>query len=152
MTEPTESTEPAEAGDTNAPASPTPPHLDHRAFEAFGMREVDGASIDAAIAEAGDDLVCVFFWGVDCFNCEMAKKAMLANPDPIRALNVHWLHANVYAHPELGRRFGLHGIPVFMFFHKGKKLGRATGWHGHGQFAAAVGNARLKAGGKPLAG
>jgi len=128
------------------------PHQDHRAFEAFGMREVNGDDIDSAIAAAGDKLVCVFFWGVDCFNCEMAKKAMLANPEPVRALDLHWLHANVYAHPELGRRFGLHGIPVFMFFHKGKKLGRATGWHGHGQFAAAVGNARLKAGGKPLAG
>ncbi|MCY1289798.1 hypothetical protein D9M70_389050 [compost metagenome] len=128
------------------------PHLDHRAFEAFGMRQVDDASIDAALAQAGDALVCVFFWGVDCFNCEMAKKAMLANPEPIRALGLHWLHANVYAHPALGKRFGLHGIPVFMFFQNGKKLGRATGWHGHGQFAAAVANARLKAGGKPLAG
>ncbi|CAG9165644.1 hypothetical protein LMG23992_00556 [Cupriavidus laharis] len=127
-------------------------HLDHRAFDAFGMQQVDDASIDTAIATAGDKLVCVFFWGVDCFNCEMAKKAMLANPDPIRALDLHWLHANVYAHPELGRRFGLHGIPVFMFFRNGKKLGRATGWHGHGQFAAAVANARLKAEGKPLAG
>jgi hypothetical protein len=42
----------------------------------------------------------------------------------MRALNLRWLHTNVYAHPELGRRFGLHGIPVFMFFHKGKKLAR----------------------------
>ncbi|MDF3835941.1 thioredoxin family protein [Cupriavidus basilensis] len=128
------------------------PHLDHRAFDAFGMLEVDGQDIDAAIAGAGDTLVCVFFWGVDCFNCEMAKKAMLANPEPVHALELHWLHANVYAHPELGKRFGLHGVPVFMFFYKGKKLGRATGWHGHGQFAAAVANARLKASGKPLAG
>ncbi|HBD32870.1 MAG TPA: thioredoxin, partial [Cupriavidus sp.] len=68
------------------------PHLDHRAFEALDMAEVDGENIDAAIANAGDDLVCVFFWGVDCFNCEMAKKAILANPEPIRALDLHWLH------------------------------------------------------------
>ena len=127
-------------------------HLDHRTFDMLGMQPVDGTSIDAAIAAAGDKLVCVFFWGVDCFNCEMAKKAMLASPEPIRALDLHWLHANVYAHPELGQRFGLHGIPVFMFFRNGRKLGRATGWHGHGQFAAAVANARLKAEGKPLAG
>ncbi|MGO4328311.1 thioredoxin family protein [Cupriavidus sp. 2TAF22] len=140
------------AGAPAEAAADAAPHLDHHAFETFGMREVNGDDIDAAIAAADDALVCVFFWGVDCFNCEMAKKAMLANPEPVRALELHWLHANVYAHPELGRRFGLHGIPVFMFFHKGKKLGRATGWHGHGQFAAAVANARLKASGKPLAG
>jgi hypothetical protein len=128
-----------------------PPRIDQRAFEAFGMREVDHETIDTALAEAGDALVCVFFWGLDCYNCENAKKAMLANPEPIRQCGLHWLHGNVYACPALGRRFGLFGIPVFMFFHKGKKLGRATGWHGHGQFAAAVANARLKATGKPLA-
>ncbi len=44
------------------------------------------------------------------------------------------------------RHSGVHVLPA------GKKLGRATGWHGHGQFAAAVGNARLKAEGEPLAG
>ncbi|WP_432259709.1 thioredoxin family protein [Cupriavidus sp. TMH.W2] len=135
-----------------APEPSRDAHPDHRAFDAFAMREVDDTTIDAAIAEAGDALVCVFFWGVDCFNCEMAKQAMLASPEPVRALELHWLHANVYAHPELGRRFGLHGIPVFMFLRNGKRLGRATGWHGHGQFAAAVANARLKACGKPLAG
>ncbi|AOY91116.1 thiol reductase thioredoxin [Cupriavidus sp. USMAA2-4] len=129
-----------------------PEHLDHRAFDLLAMQEVDGSTIDAALAAAGERMVCLFCWGVDCFNCEMAKRAMLANPEPIRALDLHWLHANVYAHPELGQRFGLHGIPVFLFFQGGRKLGRATGWHGHGQFAAAVANARLKAAGKPLAG
>jgi len=124
--------------------------VDKTAFAAFGMHEVNGGTIDAAIAAAGDALVCVFFWGDDCFNCEMAKQAMLAQPEPVRALGLHWLHANVYEHPALGQRFGLHGIPVFLFFHRGKKLGRATGWHGHAQFAAAVANARNKLAGKPL--
>lgn len=132
-------------------AADTATPVDTTAFAAFGMREVNGETIDAAIAAAGDDLVCVFFWGVDCFNCEMAKKAMLAQVAAVRELRLHWLHANVYEHPELGQRFGLHGIPVFMFFHRGKKLGRATGWHGHAQFAAAVANARNKLAGKPLA-
>jgi hypothetical protein len=126
------------------------PGVDPSAFAAFDMREVNSSSIDSAIAESGDGLVCVFFWGVDCFNCEIAKKSMLANPEPIRALGLTWLHANVYADMELGKRFGLHGIPVFMFFERGKKLGRATGWHGHAQFATAVANARLLADGKSI--
>ncbi len=125
--------------------------VDTTAFTVLGMRGVDGETIDAAIAAAGDELVCVFCWGEDCFNCEMAKQAMLAQPEPVRALGLHWLHADVQAHPELGRRFGLHGIPVFLFFHRGKKLGRATGWHGHAQFAGAVANARNKLAGRPLA-
>ncbi|HZW12922.1 MAG TPA: thioredoxin family protein [Noviherbaspirillum sp.] len=124
---------------------------DQNAFNEFGMQEVNGTSIDAALAQAGDKLVCVFFWGEQCFNCDVAKKAMLARPELIRAHGLTWLHANVYEDRELGMRFGLHGIPVFMFFRDGKKLGRATGWHGYAQFEAAVANARLKAAGKPLA-
>ncbi|XHO05749.1 Regulator of nucleoside diphosphate kinase [Ralstonia syzygii] len=50
--------------------------VDMTALMAFGMREVDGETIDAAIAVAGDDLVCVFFWGEDCVNCALAKHAM----------------------------------------------------------------------------
>lgn len=123
---------------------------DVSAFTEFGMQEVDGNSIDGALAQAGGRLVCVFFWGVQCYNCDVAKKAMCAQPEAIKALDLLWLHANVYADPSLGMRFGLHGVPVFMFFQNGKKLGRATGWHGIAQFQAAVANARLKAAGLPL--
>jgi hypothetical protein len=35
-------------------------------------------------------------------------------------------------------------VPTWFFFHRGKRLGRATGWHGLGQFEAAVGAAREK--------
>lgn len=124
---------------------------DQSAFTVLDMQEVDRHSIDDAIARAGDNLVCIFFWGEQCYNCDVAKRAILAQPDTLKAHNLTWLHANVYADPPLGLRFGLHGIPVFMFFHHGKKLGRATGWHGYAQFQAAVANARLKAAGKPIA-
>jgi hypothetical protein len=86
----------------------------------------------------------VFFWGLDCFNCEVAKKAMLAQPDAIRALNLKWFHSNVYEHRELARRFVLHGVPTWFFFHRGRRLGRATGWHGIAQFEAATAAAREK--------
>ncbi len=36
----------------------------------------------------------------------------------------------------------LHGVPTWFFFYRGKRLGRATGWHGLGQFEAAVAVAR----------
>jgi hypothetical protein len=69
---------------------------------------------------------------------------MLAQPEAIRALGLKWFHSNVYEHRELGRRFVLHGVPTWFFFHRGKRLGRATGWHGLGQFEAAVAAAREK--------
>ncbi|AHI63970.1 thioredoxin family protein [Burkholderia thailandensis] len=119
--------------------------VDVTAFAAFDMQELDAANFDAGLASAGDALAVVFFWGVDCFNCEIAKKAMLANPDAIRALGLKWFHGNVYAHRELARRFVLHGVPTWFFFWRGKRLGRATGWHGLAQFEAAVAAARAKA-------
>ncbi|HVW49914.1 MAG TPA: thioredoxin family protein [Trinickia sp.] len=118
--------------------------VDATAFSVFEMREVTAETIDEALASSGDALAVVFFWGVDCFNCEVAKKAMLAQPEAIRSLGLTWFHANVYEHRELGRRFVLHGVPTWFFFHRGKRLGRATGWHGLAQFAAAVDAARAK--------
>jgi hypothetical protein len=118
--------------------------VDATAFSAFDMQELSAESFDASLAEAGDQLAVVFFWGLDCFNCEIAKKAMLAQPDAIRALGLRWFHSNVYEHRELGRRFMLHGVPTWFFFHRGKRLGRATGWHGLAQFEAAVAAAREK--------
>jgi hypothetical protein len=118
--------------------------VDATAFAVFGMKELSADSFDAGLGEAGDELAVVFFWGLDCFNCEIAKKAMLAQPDAIRALGLRWFHSNVYEHRELGRRFLLHGVPTWFFFHRGKRLGRATGWHGLAQFEAAVAAARDK--------
>ncbi|WP_433695353.1 thioredoxin family protein [Paraburkholderia phenoliruptrix] len=118
--------------------------VDATAFSVFDMKELSAESFDAGLAEAGDALAVVFFWGVDCFNCEVAKKAMLAQPEAIRALDLRWFHSNVYEHRELGRRFMLHGVPTWFFFYRGKRLGRATGWHGRGQFEAAVAAARGK--------
>lgn len=38
----------------------------------------------------------------------------------------------------------LHGVSTWFFFYRGKRLGQATGWHGLGQFEAAVAVARDK--------
>jgi len=121
-----------------------PISIDRSAFDTFAMREVTAADLDAQLASAGDGLAVVFLWGYDCFNCEIAKKAMLAQPAAIEALGLTWFHSNVYEQPELSRRFALHGVPTWFFFYRGRKLGRATGWHGLAQFEAAVSAARAK--------
>lgn len=124
---------------------------DGTAFEAFSMQALTTETFDEGLREAGGALAVVFFWGVDCFNCDVAKKTMLAQREAIEALGLRWFHANVYADAALGKRFGLHGVPTFFFFHEGKKLGRATGWQGLPQFRLAVAAAREKiaaAGGK----
>ena len=51
--------------------------VDATAFAVFEMQELSAESFDSALEAAGDELAVVFFWGLDCFNCEIAKKAML---------------------------------------------------------------------------
>ena len=51
---------------------------------------------------------------------------------------MRWLHANVYDDPEMGNRFGLHGVPAFFVFRGSRRLGRITGWPGGEAFIRAV--------------
>ncbi len=104
------------------------------------MRAVGTADIDQAVIEApGDDLRCVFLWGQDCYNCNLFKQAALLHQRALLDLGLSWFQADVYADEALGRRFALHGVPTFVFYRGGKRLGRITSWPGLPQFAAAVG-------------
>jgi hypothetical protein len=58
--------------------------VDATAFAVFDMQELSAETFDAGLESAADELAVVFFWGFECFNCEIAKKAMLAKPDAIR--------------------------------------------------------------------
>jgi len=125
---------------------------DATAFAEFSMQKSSAASFDAGLATAGDELAVVFSWDLGCFKCEIAGKAMLVQPDAIRALCLKKFHSYVYRHREPGRRFVLHGVPVRFLFHRGKQLRRATGWHGLAQFEAAAAAAREKIRGADLGG
>jgi len=119
--------------------------LPHNAFDpaevfgVFAMQEVADAAFDATvIAAPGDDLRCVFLWGHDCFNCNLFKQAALHYKSALLELNLSWFHSNVYADRAMGRRFTLHGVPTFMFYRSGKRLGKITGWPGLPAFKQAV--------------
>lgn len=108
-------------------------------FQVFGMRHVDSASFDEQVVQApGDDLRCVFLWGQDCYNCGIFKQTALLQRQALLALELSWFEADVYADEALGRRFSLHGVPTFVLYRGGKRLGRVTGWPGLLQFSAAM--------------
>jgi len=111
-------------------------------FQAFDMRRVGSAGFDAAVLAPGDDLRCVFFWGNDCFNCNLFKQAALLHRQALQELGLTWFEANVYQDEALGLRFGLHGVPTFVLFRGGKRLGRITGWPGLPRFSEAIGKLR----------
>lgn len=105
---------------------------------AFPMRRTRSADLDADLAATPARLDILFLWGRDCVNCEIAKTAMLAASDRFHWPDVRWLHADVYADPEMATRFGLHGVPTFFVFRGGRKLGRITEWPGADAFVAAI--------------
>ncbi|HEU4620781.1 MAG TPA: thioredoxin family protein [Burkholderiaceae bacterium] len=109
---------------------------DRDAFTAFDMHATTSADIDRQLAT--DELTCVFLWGDDCYNCDIAKGQMLLHESRVASLPVRWLHANVYRDAKLRDRFALHGVPAFFFFRAGKRLGRITGWPGIDAFCKAV--------------
>lgn len=107
-------------------------------FVRFPMQRVSSAALDGVLADASAALDLLFLWGRDCPNCDIAKRAMLAQPERLRWPQVRWLHANVYDDEALATRFGLHGIPTFYVFRHGRRVGRITSWPGVDAFCQAV--------------
>lgn len=111
---------------------------------AFPMRRTSSAALDSELAASSASLDILFLWGRDCVNCDVAKAAMLAASSRFRWPDVRWLHTNVYNDPDMATRFGLHGVPTFFVFRKGRKLGRITEWPGADAFVAAIDQLRLQ--------
>lgn len=107
-------------------------------FVRFPMQRVTSTALDGVLADASAALDLLFLWGRDCPNCDIAKRAMLAQPERLRWPEVRWLHANVYDDEALATRFGLHGIPTFYVFRHGRRVGRITSWPGVDAFCQAV--------------
>ncbi|CAN5457548.1 thioredoxin family protein [soil metagenome] len=115
------------------------------ALDVFEMKSVTSQALDAVLADASG-LVCVYLWGFDCFNCDIAKRQLLLHEPRVKALDLGWLECNVYADTRMRDRFALHGVPAFFFFHGGRKLGRITGWPGIAAFCEAIERLQVKTG------
>jgi hypothetical protein len=107
-------------------------------FERFAMQRVHSDELDTVLAGSDAALDVLFLWGRDCPNCDIAKRAILAQPQRMRWPDVRWLHDNVYEDAAMATRFGLHGIPTFFVFRRGKRLGRITSWPGIDAFRTAI--------------
>ena len=108
-----------------------------RFFWQFPMQLVREARLGEFLPNDGR-LRILFLWGKDCPNCDIAKGQMLLAQERFQWPDVDWLHDNVYEDPAMATRFGLHGIPAFLVFRGGKKLGRIGQWPGTDAFVAAI--------------
>lgn len=106
-----------------------------------GSPEVTDATpeeFDAVVARDSDALVVLYMWGPNCPNCDFFATRL---PHVVRALagaNVHFVKVDVYAHPELARRYGVHGIPHFLLFREGRRLGRMSEFRGDAFFTQVI--------------
>jgi hypothetical protein len=108
-------------------------------FDVFSMQRITAESFDAQVLGASADaLCCLFLWGNDCFNCNLFKQTALLHKEALLGLKLQWFESNVYEDPAFGRKFSLHGVPAFMLFRAGKRLGRVSGWPGLPQFSRAI--------------
>lgn len=112
--------------------------MPHPFFAEFEVEDLTVATFDSALEASGDHLVAVFFWGHNCPNCDVAKNSLASYKDRVKPLELKWYSVNVYENAELGTRFGLHGVPTFFFFHKGKRLGRISPYPGIDPFMEAL--------------
>lgn len=119
-------------------------YLHHPFFKSVKIEELTTQNFDEKLQLAHDQLVGVFFWGHDCPNCEVAKTQLNEYASEFNALGLTWFHVNTYENFELGTRFGLFGIPTFLFFFQGKRLGKISPFPGTEPFFAALAELREK--------
>lgn len=110
----------------------------HPFFEKLKVTELDETNFDATLEAHNKHLSVVFFWGHNCPNCEVAKNILSLEAAAVLPYALHWFHVNAYDHMELAKRFGLHGIPVFLFFKNKKNLGKMTTFPGLETFLSVL--------------
>jgi thiol-disulfide isomerase/thioredoxin len=82
------------------------------------------------LIETPDNLVVAYFWGPQCPNCEVFARDLPELLTELPESGVRIVKVNAYEHPELARRFALFGIPGFVLFKNGKKLGMMRQYYG----------------------
>lgn len=100
------------------------------------MTEATASNFDSLL-HAHDNLVVAYFWGTSCVNCEVFARdadALLAQVPP----EVRFLKVNAYEDMELARRYGLFGVPAFLFFKRGKLIGKMSEYYGREYWLTVV--------------
>ena len=99
------------------------------------LEEATPATFDQLAARPG--LVVVYFWGPDCPSCEIFARDL---PGLLETLppGVQVVKVDAYQYPELATRQALFGIPAFVLFRDGRKLGMMRQYHGREYWTRVV--------------
>jgi thiol-disulfide isomerase/thioredoxin len=93
---------------------------------------------DAILAQKTGVLVVLYMWGPDCPNCDFFATRFPALLHALAGANVVFVKVDVYEHPELARRYGVYGIPCFMLFRGGRRIGKMSEFQGDAFFTDVI--------------
>jgi thioredoxin-like negative regulator of GroEL len=105
---------------------------------AFPVAQATPDTFDALTTETKGPLVIVYFWGPQCPNCEIFAREMPEVLSELSGAEVSLVKTNAYEYPELARRFAIAGIPAFVLFRNGVKLGMMRQYYGKDYFVSVV--------------
>lgn len=112
--------------------------MENKLFHFIQAQSVHSSEIDQVISTESDKIVGLFVWGHQCPNCEIAKRVLTDRKEELHQFNIKWLQSNTYEDFDMATKFGIHGIPTFFFFYRGKKLGRISPFPGWEAFSEAL--------------
>ena len=102
------------------------------------LTPITAAELDGVLSAPGDDLRVLYLWGPDCPNCVIFKRRLPNVLESLADVPFKLYALDVYAHPEVATRFAVHGIPHFLLFKSGKKLGKMSEFRGDKFFADVI--------------
>jgi thioredoxin 1 len=92
----------------------------------------------ARIAEKSSTLLVAYLWGPDCPNCVIFKRSLPALLTRLADVQAELMEIDVYAHPGVAVQYGVFGIPHFILFKSGQKLGKMSEFRGEKYWADVV--------------
>jgi thioredoxin-like negative regulator of GroEL len=96
------------------------------------------AELEARLAAQSATLLVVYLWGPDCPNCVVFKRCLPKLLEQLSDVDAELIELDVYEYPEVATRYGVMGIPHFLLFKGGKKLGKMSEFSGTSYWANVV--------------
>lgn len=96
------------------------------------------AELDAFLADQSPTLLVLYLWGPGCPNCVVFKNHLPALMERLADKEVTLMKLDVYTYPEIARRYGVYGIPHFLLFKAGVRLGKMSEFRGDAFWLSVV--------------
>jgi thioredoxin-like negative regulator of GroEL len=92
--------------------------------------EANPGELDRLLESEQERLLVVYLWGPNCPNCVIFARSLPAMLSALAGAPLRIVKVNVYEHPEVARRYGVYGIPHFLLFKRGRRLGKMSQFQG----------------------